>query len=355
VPYQLVNLRVNNIIMHEIYKRGVTDGLVAPKFSSVCTSFDQSGLDTFQSRVTVALGKDSHCIEMVINQNGSDSAYAICSQIIDSNLESFISLSQKLTAKLAESQTSQNIPGGIILIFTGLVGNQNHKYVGIIKAELQGGFNREEVDSRLLLKYLSTLFLTPTQRLYKVAMFVEVSPCENSESRTPDDFNVLVFDHNMKSDETRQAAKYFYETFLGCGFSPSDRKLTSDFFNKTNTFIEDLRLSDEDRVDLKTSLYSYLKVSQRGTISIDSFSQEYLDPGLRDNYRNYMVQNGIPEREFNKDLTYIKNKLRKRNLKFTSKVNISAPSDDFETLVKIEGQREGRTVVSILGQLDNTD
>ena len=355
MPYQPVNLRVERIIVHEIYKRGVTDTVVGPKLSSVCTTLDQNGMDTFLNRVIEAIGKDSHCIEMEIRQNGDDSAYATCGKILDSNPEAFISYSQRLATKLAESQVSQTIPGGIVLVFKGSVGNGNDRYVGIMKAELQGGFNRELVDSRLLLQYLSSLFLTPTQRLYKVALFIETNRCDDPESRTPEDFDILVFDHNMKSDETRQAAKYFYETFLGCGFSPSDRKLTSDFFNKTNSFIGGLHLSDEDMVDLKTSLYSYLKVSQRPTISIDSYAQEYLPMGLRDNFRNFMVQEGFPENEINKDLTYLKNKLRKRNLKFTTKVNISAPSEDFERLVKIIDQTAERTTVSILGHLENPD
>ena len=214
MTYPLINLRIDNIIAHEVYKRSITGAIVPPKCSMGCTALNPSGKSTMQDRIVGSLGNESHCIEMSIVQDDAASTYEVCRKMLIADTNAFIRLSADLAHKLTQSQTSQNIPGGILVVFHGLVGNQNHKYIGIIKAELHGGFNLQETRDNLLLQYLADLFLTPQQRLYKIALFIETSGADNNDSITPDDFTVLVYDYIMTRSETRQAAKYFYETFL---------------------------------------------------------------------------------------------------------------------------------------------
>lgn len=352
---QLVNLRIDRIIAHQVFKRTETRDIVPPKCSNELTQLDPSGLNTLQERIIGALGDDSHCIEMTIVNDGPDSVYQICSHLLESSEDTFKSLSNALVNKLARSQTSRRIPGGIVVIFTGLVGNEDHKYAGIIKAELHGGFSINEDDNTLLLQYLSDLLLTPQQKLYKIAMVIEINRTNNPELRTPDDFKVLVYDHNMTRTETRQAAQYFYESFLGCTFSPSNKKLTSDFYYNTKEFISSIEQDDETKLDLNTSLYTYLKVSQSNVIKLSEFADQYLQPEFRDNYQNFMTARGLPAHAVTKDLTYLRHKLRRRSLRFTSKVKISAPSDHFDELVNIRGRENSKTIVAIEGQVERED
>ena len=160
----------------------------------------------------------------------------------------------------------------------------------------------------------------------------------------------------MTSAETRQAAQYFYDTFLGCSFSPSAKKLTSDFFTFTKQFIDESSYPDELKYDLHTSLYTYLKVSHHPTIQVATFASEYLEtPVQKDNYQKFMAEKGVPTNDFPRDLTYIVNKLKHRNLKFTSHVTIVGPSNNFNELVKIKGQEDGSTIVSIEGKVEHQD
>jgi hypothetical protein len=353
MSYQLVNMRMSRIIAHEVYKRSDTGDPLPPKCSQDFTQLDPGGLSTLQERMINTLGDESYSIEMSIAQEDPSSAYAVCCQLLDSNDGSFKSLSNQLAIKLTAAQSSRRIPGGILVIFDGLVGNQNHRYIGLIKAEIHSGFSLQETDNNLLLKFLSDLLLTPQQKLYKIAAFIELHRPASPQLRTPADFKVLVYDHNMTRFETRQAARYFYETFLGCIFSPSDKKLTSDFYHDTREFVQSLVLADEAKLDINSSLYTYLKVDQSTVIKVADFAQQYLEPPIRDNYQSFMAEKGLPQNAITKDVTYIKNYLRRRNLHFTSGVKITAPSQHFDELVRITDN--DNTVVSIQGTIQRED
>jgi hypothetical protein len=154
----------------------------------------------------------------------------------------------------------------------------------------------------------------------------------------------------MTRFETRQAAQYFYEAFLGCSFSPSDKKLTSDFYHYSREFNEGLEL--EKKLDTNTSLYTYLKVDQSDVINVSDFAQRYLDDKDRDKYCEFMTKKGLPDHAVKKDITYIKNYLKRRNLRFTSDVKISAPSERFNDLVQVRGTDGKKTIVAIEGSIE---
>jgi len=58
--YQLVNLRINRIVAHQVFQRTVTGEMVEPKCSQERTVLDQPGLTALQIRITEALGNNSH-------------------------------------------------------------------------------------------------------------------------------------------------------------------------------------------------------------------------------------------------------------------------------------------------------
>lgn len=352
---ELSMLRIEKIIAHEVYSLDNERKVVQPKYSSSFTNLDVKGINTFQERIVDALGNDSHCLEMSVEDFDGGSAFDLCNNMLDANNQSFIQNSCRLADKLAESHTSRNIPGGILVIFSGVTGSNNHKYIGIIKAELHNGFSLQEASDKLLLQFLSDLLLTPQQKLYKIAIFISMTEKRTAGTRTQDDFTILVYDHNMSRSEPSQAARYFYYDFLGCIFSPTDQKLTNDFYHFTKEFIDGLDIASEDKLDLHTSLYTYLKISRGTSIQVAEYAQSYLQPSLRDNYQNHMSKKEFPAHAIRKDITYLKNKLRRRNIKFTSDVKLNAPTENFEELIKVKGGKNGKTIVEISGIVEEID
>jgi hypothetical protein len=284
--YQLINLRINRIIAHKIFQREITGEVIPPKCSREFTNLDHAGIEVLQKRMIEALGNGSHCIEMYIQQYEAGSTYNYCNQLLSSENDIFISISETLANKLAYSQTSQNIPGGILVVIDGFVGSPEKKFIAFIKAEMYAGFNLQETTDKLLLSFISNILLAPGQKFYKIGIFIETNERENIDQRTPDDYTILVYDHNlMNKTETGQAAKYFYETFLGCSFSPTDKKLTAEFYYKSQEFIKKLSIPEEEKVNLNTALHTYLKVSPSNLVDINVFSQVYFSIEIRDDYK----------------------------------------------------------------------
>jgi len=68
-----------------------------------------------------------------------------------------------------------------------------------------------------------------------------------------------------------------------------------------------------------------------------------------------MIDNNLREHAFTKDLSYLKNRLRRRNIRFSSDVRISAPSDRFGELVEIRNREDGKTIVAIEGTVEKSE
>ncbi len=355
MSFNFANLSIEKIIIHQIFKRDEKREVVEPRYNNEFTDLDASGLDELQNRIIKALGSDSYSIEMEISDFSQTSTFQSVAKLIRCSDDEFIETSKHLALKLAQSQTTRRIPGGVVVVFKGKVGENPKNYIGIIKAEKHGGFQLTELDAKLLLEYLSNLLLTPQQKLYKISMFIEIDEPDQSINRRPDEFKAYVFDHNMNKSETKDAALYFYETFLGCAISPTNKKLTKDFYLETRNFINSLNIDDETKVDLNYALYSYLKVSQSANIQVSEFAEQYLDGDHKDEYINFMQSKEFPTNAIPKDMTYLKNKLKRRKINFTSDVTITAPSENFKELVKIVESEEMTTVVKIRGRIGAQD
>jgi hypothetical protein len=352
------NLRLQRIIIHELYKRNDDGTIPQPKYNNALTQLDSLGLQTLQNRIINALGDNSHSIEMDVIDSSVGSTFQLGASLLKAAADSFVETSKRIAYKLAEAQNTRNIPGGIVLIFSGITGLNNLATWGIIKAEVQEGFVKENVPEAILLRYITDLLLTPQQRLYKLGMFIENGESEAElTERTPNDFKNYVYDHNMTRNETQHAAYYFYRDFLGCNYSPTNKKLTSDFYYDTKNFIKTSDLSEEEKGELNTALFTYMKVSQEQIIHVEGFADEFLPTEeIKQEYISFMESKLFPTHAIGKDLTYIKAKLKQRKVTFTTNVKIIAPADEFTQLVQISPDLEHeQTIVTIKGFVQNHD
>lgn len=347
---QFANLHINRIIIHQIFERDDNREIQQPRYNDLLTVLDPTASSVLQNRIIDVLGHHSHSVEMEIVKADEVDTFGIMAKMLDSNEIDFIERSKSIAYRLAEAQTSKNIPGGVVVIFSGTVGAASNRYIGVIKAEIHEGFSLRETAEQLLLYFLSNLCLTPQQKLYKIGMLIELEHSQNlTTTRTPDEFKVYVYDQNMNVSTTAGAAFYFYGTYLGCRFSPSDKKFTLDFYNHTKEFIDVLPIEDEEKVDLQSALYTYLKTSQSNVVDVTEFADQYLSPEQKDEYCERMESSEFPTHAISKDLSLIQTKLKKRRITFSSNVSLSAPSDNFDELVQIVGKEGTKTTLRIEG------
>ncbi|WP_027369175.1 nucleoid-associated protein [Desulfocurvibacter africanus] len=331
------NLKIERLIVHEVFERKTKDECIPPRYGNMLISLTPAAMQAIEDRIADAMGRSSQCVEMRINKIHDESLLGVCRRLLVATNGDFVPESARVADLLADAQKATNIPGGIIVVITGTVGNPGRKALIVIKAEAQDGFSRiKQSDGSINLHFLEELFLTPKARLYKIGAFVENGD-QSSGDNLADSYKAFVFDHNMTSKDRDKAAVYFYDGFLGCAFLQSCARTTKEFYSYTSKFIDSLDVPEEQKVEYKTALYVYLKTDRAAKIQVDTFASSYLgEPRLQDAYRSHMMDKGFPMTAVAKDLSDIQSHLKQRRLRFRSNIRLTAPADSFKELVTVE-------------------
>ena len=343
-------LVITGIAVHEVLRRNEDLAPVPPRCSDALAELEPQGMEALRQRVATALGSDSKSVEMEIIDRGRDSVFGLCARAIVADDVGFLSISKDVAQKLAEAQSPRSIPGGVLVVFRGRVESGNH-FCGVVKAELQTGFVREDSEHGPLMRFLTDLLLTPHQKLYKIGMYVCTGTLqEEPEDMVDEEFTAFVYDSYITGAEITTAANYFYERFMGCRAASSARKLTKDFWRGTTDFIEDSAFASDKKVELASALNVYLR-SNRGTILLREFAEENLPDAQVQGFVDYMVDRGLPDHAIQKDIETIRSKLRIRRVTFTGDVRLTAPAGEFDRRVTIDGTDEDGTHITIRGDI----
>jgi len=334
------NLTVKRIIIHQVFQREA-EQIKAPYKNTEFTNFADDAMEAFRVRVVEALGEGSRAVRMQIVKVDVNSLPALVDSLPDMNDADFIEHSYSVATKLADAQFSKSIPGGIVVVFDGSYGPYARPFVGIIKAELHSGYEKQTdpLTGKLSLKYVEEILLTPSAKLYKTAGFFrsEAADEDGKELALPDKWLVKIADSQITQSDGKAAAKYFYETFLGCGYMQSAARTTKLFYETTKEFIDEMQASQEEKIEYYNALSTYLKVDQSPSINPGVFAETYFgDIETQENYVNYLKDRGIDEDDTIKDITFIKSHLKFRTLNFSKSVRISAPPGAFDQLISVE-------------------
>lgn len=331
------NLNFKRIVIHEVFKRNDDRTPVPPAYGNALIALGEDATEAMRSRVILAMGKASQSMEMEIRKSEAGSMLALGRELLDASDREFVSLSTKAADQLTAAQMSRHLPGGILIVFDGEVDHPAKRVVGVIKAEPQSGFRRTDIGGTLGFEFLESLFLTPQTRLYKIGVFVEVDPVRAAGSKPAEGFQAFIYDVGMTTANRDAAAQYFYEHFLGCGFPQSGARLTKQFHTLTKEFIGKLSVPEEQKVDLFTGLYTYLKVNPSPTVQVAKFAEACLpDIHMQDAYSEFMKSRDFPENAVPKDLKEVASQLRQRKVRFRSEIKLTGPAEKFQELVSME-------------------
>ena len=330
----LMNLQVNRVILHEVFKRTDDRSKVQPEYGLAIEDLDIAALDALRERIVAVMSRSERCIEMTISKSEPTSMVAVASRLADADDKLYLAGSRSVADLLAEAQRSRTIPGGILVVFNGSFGVPMKRIVGIIKAEVHTGFQRELKDGRSILKFLEKLLLTPQTKLYKIGLFVEQDARADVLSTR---WRAFLYDEMITVRDRYGAAQYFYDGFLGLTFPASSARNTKQFHDFTKTFIQALDVPEEDKIGLHNALVTYLKVDQSPTVEVTAFAASYFgDPVVQDAYEKFMGEKGFPDTAINKDLADVERALKLRRIVFRNQVRVTAPAEGFDNLIRIE-------------------
>lgn len=326
------NLRIGRVVVHEVFQRDQSKRIVPPLFGQQLEQLSFEAIEAFRQRAVDALSVRSKSVQMAIIRDGEGTFMSDVDALLGTSDADFLTTSRRVAARLAEAQLSQNIPGGMLIVFDGTVGAASHGFVGVIKAEIQDGFRRRREGEAITTEFINDLFLTRAQRLFKVGLMIRIDP-QNGGDPT---WEALVFDHNIVSGNREAAAQYFYESFMGCGFPADGAYETTRFFDLTKEFVVKTVPDREERHDLIDALYTYVKSDHAPTFSFDEFGERHVPQNLQDRYEAFMTNRRFPARAVVRDTSHMAGKLRRRRFKYGT---------DIEFSVAPEALAEGRALI----------
>jgi hypothetical protein len=352
------NLSIEDIICHRVFARDASKVPKGPVLAAGLMKLPTQGLDALQERLTAALGSRSHGLEMSIEKSDVTSFLQLAAHAISQDKAGFIVSSHEMAKKLALAQANTSGLSGVLLVLRGRVGKHPRRFVAVIKAEVHDGFATGEADKAVDVNYLTSLMLTPTQRLYKVGLLLELAsgPVKAVGTYDPTGYQAFLFDHLITATETRSAAAYFYAHFLGMDIQKSSRKMTQEFFQHSETFIKTCSLDDDDKWALREALRVDLR-SASTVISVSDFASAHIaDEAVRDAYCEFLEDRGFPKAAVSKDVAYVKAQLRKpRKLSFSTGVKVLIPADADQNVVTVTEQTATSATLVISGSFVGHD
>jgi hypothetical protein len=333
----LTKVNISKIAIHQIYQRDSMAEIVKPTKGEELINFDPAASSTFKIRVTEALGNDSKAVEMSIKNDQDDSIVVKVDSLISATDAEFIETSYDIACKLAKAQNRRSYTGGIVVVFKGLYGSHDLPFIGIMKADIYSAYEKKQDPhtKQITLNYVREALLTPATKLYKTAGFFQKKDT-SSETKSKDKYTVLVSDTQISQVDGKAAAQYFYSAFLGCGYPESSAKTTSDYYEFTRKFIDELPVEQDRKNQLLNSLNSYLYFEKSSLVEPKEFSNRYLEPEERKQYKDEIEEKGIPFSAFTRDTKFIESKLKTRKIEFKKQIKIIAPAKDFGELVTFE-------------------
>ena len=355
----ITNMSISRIISHEAIRSSELAER-APVLSNSIIIIDVQAASLVAERIINAISSGSHCVDVIVDDSTSGSPFDNVTKLFDCQDTQFVQTTQSLAGSLSHAQTAGSIKSGTVIFVNGSCNadGDNIRYLAIIKADSDRVLQKRILDEgSIVLTYIADTLLGESQKLFKIAFYLEESRPEGEATaniclRSPNDFEVKVFDHNLLNSSDSNAAMYFYGTFLKCRLADNAKKQTKNFYESTMRFISALDIPSEEKLDYKGSLMSYLR-GNIATIEPGTFAREVFPIELQDAFVNSCTESEITA-AFTKDNGLIKKKLKNQSVRFSSNVVLTAEPNIIRDSVRIgKTNEEGWTEVLIKGLVED--
>lgn len=350
----LENVTIGRVCLHEVHRRPETGPQLKPTYGQGQLKLDPEAMGHFRSRVIAAFKTNAQSMQMSIREHDAGSIIEVGAALVETPTRDFVRHSRAFADALATAQSSRQIPGGLMVVFDGTLGNPATPFFGLMKAELHEGFIKT---SDLQARFVNDLFLSPKTKLYKIGLFISDGAVPRPD--LPEGWRAVVYDSAMTSAQRDNAATYFYSTFLGLDVPHNAAQQVKKFFEQTKSFIKATNLPENEKVDLYNGLYSYLKLDKGNTVQTSRFAKTYMQEDLADDYLQHMRKLRFPTEAIPKDVSEVGGMLRWRKLRFPRAITLSGPPDavrDLVTVDKFEGEHGAPwTRITIRGELQSQE
>ncbi len=310
--------------MHEILKKEPNEQHAKTITSESLILMENDVEDLIKTRLVDAAGKHSRAFELEIEEKEDGSFFDICHKLEQLEDNDFIESSKDIAELLASSQTKSNIPGGYLIIIEAKHPLSLQLLYIVIKAELHTALAKE---GELHLKKISDIFLSPSQKLYKIGIL------SKRQTEIETEYSAYLFDDQFRLDSF--PATYFYKDFLGFDASQNSKLLSQEFYNSTSNFIDTQLSSWEKKTSASNLLKAEMLDNQQNILNPKLFGEKCFSDEIEvlDQYHEEILKK-FPL-SFTKDSTLLKKKIEKDSMKFNDNVVISGPNNNFNLNVNV--------------------
>lgn len=317
------------------YKRAIIHKIIERKPEDACSLVEETNeIIAFSPRMTLmltqrlldAMGRKGKGFYLEIWDVAPSSFYSTCHNLHRKNDAEFIAASKHLATKLAGLQTQGVIPDSYLLFIEAV--DQTYKNGSPVYIAIKTEPHEALKHTGTIVEVLDGLFLSPSQKLYKVGMLFED---ENAEQPAPNNsYGGYLFDELFGGKSN--LAKYFYDKFLGFSAKHNGALQSKDFYEMTQSLIMSKALV-EDREQLLDALKSVFTMNVSPVIRPSDFGEQYIaEPTFKAQFTAKVVSK-LPG-SFLKDNTLISTALKNRKVSFGA-FSITGPDEDFTSKVRV--------------------
>jgi len=314
--------------------------------------------ELIKERLYDALKKTQKTFELVIEDNLTTSFFGICKDTEEDGDNIFLDNSIRLANKLAENQTSENIPGGYFIFIKAKDSNQDRNVFITLKADITQALSYD-FDK---IKILNNLFLTKSTKFFKFCLLYNRLEQDYQDDYTEleypnDKYCCVLFDEQFRPDSI--PAEYFYKGFLGLSIEYNAKIQSKRFYEFTEKFFK----SNVESYDEMNNMLKVLKIEMEDnnvlTFQPAEFGQKYIQNQNYIETYNKEVITKLPD-SISKDNTLIKSKLKSQKIEFPNRISISGPEEsltanfeiinDKDELLNLNPNQESYTIIKIKGR-----
>jgi hypothetical protein len=352
----LAHLAISRVAVHHIPSHGPNRAVAVPSGGQSLVALTSSAKDMVVQRLTKVLGKNSNGIKVGVTDDTPPSFFQTAAGVMVATDAQFLTASGSIARALAKAQNNVSLAPCKLIVIGGEVTAHARPFIAVIKAELQEALTEKSTATQTTLDHLKDIFMTESQRLYKVGFLQRAvaNPTITAGQHDSGEHSIYLFDHLMTGTETRSAAFYFYSDFLGCDIASSAKSLTRDFFDQTQDFLNTAGLPADIRIELQEALRSELR-SNKQTLSVADFAATNMDAPKTVAYKKFMDKKGFPSHAVTKDIEYVKSRLKRRQkVIFSSGVMVTTPADQLN-LIEVTENQDGSSTVKIQGTVQKSE
>lgn len=268
VRYDLGQLRVEKLIVHEVPRHYAADTEGSPILSQIESPLEQTVRNFFKEKIAGTLKRAAYDVEF---DPGSTSPMP---DLIQRNLEgrggSFVAMSQDMAAHLHQCQGGPS-PEGLLTVVQVKV--ETRKGLCILKLEKEEGARvrqqRTKGQMTFNIDHIRDLMLTGKTKVFKVGLFVIDGSKGKIEGAVCD----------RQRGYGTMVARFFLSQFLGCRLKERPEITTKKFFDATESFINDEVVDPVKKARYQVALLAELS-GTRTDVSLEGFANSNLDtPG----------------------------------------------------------------------------